>query len=93
MRITDQHLQDVVQNVSGTGTAFCEVIFGQYTESFAVHLEQIYVELGKVELSFAEAQEYSDLIATPNSRVGVQLWWKLCLEVSQRTGRCRRIPP
>lgn len=68
----DQHLQHIVEHVSGPRTPVAEVRSCQQAQRLTVHLEEIKVELGKIEFADAEPQKDEHVLAAPEARVGGQ---------------------
>ena len=69
--ITYQHLEYVVQHITGTRATLGQVILCEYAQCLTVHLEQVQIELGQIELALAETQKYRNFIATPNPGICV----------------------
>lgn len=69
VRLDDQHLEHIVQDVAGARAAMAEVCAGQQAQRFAIHLEEIKVEFGQIEFAHAEAQKHEHIVATPEARI------------------------
>lgn len=87
LRVPDQHVQDVVQDVSGAGDAFREIVFGEQAQGLAVHLEEVHLELGQVEFPLAPPQEHTHVLPAPEPRICGQLGGELSFEVAHRVCR------
>lgn len=67
---TPQQLQHVVEQIAGARTPFAQVLFGQQTQRFAVHLEQFVIDSRQVEFDFGPLYESVHVLFGPDSRVG-----------------------
>ena len=77
--LAEEHLEDVVDDVTGAGAPLRQVVLGEEAQRLAVHLELLHVDLLEVELLFAVLEELAHVLAAPGPRVRRQATYKQIL--------------